>query len=140
VERGLETMNYENAEKKYQLSVDFVDPDYFLARIHEFEKKYKKNWGDFLAEYALNPTSSDSSTSCDFTEWAFLCKHFMSELIRVDSSGPPGQAENNGFGEPELNSGSFFWRCTFGCRGVLQKSREFVGHLLLHQAASPKSS
>ena len=92
------------------LPLEFVEKDYFLCRIREFEQKYNLGWGEFLARYSTGQLEADSSTGSDFTEWAFLCHNFMRELINVENSGPPGQMDNENLQEPEQNSGSFILR------------------------------
>lgn len=92
------------------LPVESVEKDYFLCRVRQFEQQYQMSWGEFLAQYSTGRLDADPSKACDFTEWAFLCQNFMSELIRVESSGPPGQIDNADVQEPEQNSGSFILR------------------------------
>jgi hypothetical protein len=90
------------------LSVDFVQPSYFLGRIQQFEIKYKNEyngWGEFLSAYSKGQVDRDNS---DFDEWAFLCEHFMENLIESgDDVGPPG-AKGYAPQKPESDSGFFF--------------------------------
>lgn len=103
-------MSHEHDNKvRFQLPVEFVQADYFLCKIRGFEQQYNMNWGDFLAQYSNGKLKADSRSSRDYTEWAFLCHNFMSELVKMEGSGPPGQAEQRDLKEPELISGSFIW-------------------------------
>lgn len=78
----------------------FVDDDYFLIRVQQFEQKYKLGWGEFLVEYDSGRLDPERDNR-DFVEWSFLCRTFLREL--VIGEGPPG---DDIFPEkPELNSG-----------------------------------
>ncbi len=103
-------MSQEHDNKvRFQLPVEFVQADYFLCRIRAFEQKYNMNWGDFLAQYSNGILKADSLASRDYTEWAFLCHNFMSELVRMEGADPPGQAQHEDLKKPEFNSGFFIW-------------------------------
>ena len=84
-------MSEQNAKSTNSaFSVNFVQSDYFLVRIREFEMRYRnafENWEHFYAEYSKGTLDKNNS---DYDEWAFLCTHFMSQLI--DGEGPPGGA------------------------------------------------
>ena len=90
------------------LSVNFVQSDYFLERIQQFEIKYKdeyNGWGAFLSDYSKGLADRDNS---DFDEWAFLCEHFLEDLIESgDDTGPPG-AKKYAPQKPESDSGFSF--------------------------------
>jgi hypothetical protein len=101
-------MSQINQTTKTELSVSFVQADYFLNRIHEFENKYQsewQGWGDFLSAYEKNQVDRSNS---DLDEWAFLCNHFMMALIESGRDvGPPG-AERYAPQKPESDSGFCF--------------------------------
>lgn len=78
----------------------FVDDDYFLVRVKQFEQKYNRGWGEFLSEYDSGRLDPERENR-DYVEWSFLCRTFLREL--VVGEGPPG---DDVFPEkPELNSG-----------------------------------
>ena len=65
------------------LKTVYVDDDYFLLRVKQFEQKYKMEWGKFLGDY--NSERLDPNRECrDFVEWSFLCRTFLRELIVMD--------------------------------------------------------
>lgn len=89
------------------LPVGFVQSDYFLARVREFEHKYRQSWFEFFAAYSHVDTDQDN---LDFEEWAFLCEQFFGQLIEMDE-GPPGPLESAPLQKPEADSGfRFLWR------------------------------
>ncbi len=105
------------------LKTEFVDSDYFLLRVRHFEQQYNQSWGKFLGAY----TSGQLDTkNADFAEWAFLCRNFLSELIRSEEEGegPPGLDDNVPSDKPESDSGFCFWarsllgRLNVRCRGI----------------------
>ncbi len=100
--------NINQTDTKSALSVTFVQASYFLERIQQFEIKYKNKyngWGEFLSAYSNGQVDRDNS---DFDEWAFLCEHFMEDLIQSgDDTGPPG-AKGYAPQKPESDSGFFF--------------------------------
>lgn len=87
------------------LETVYVDDDYFLLRVKQFEQKHKMEWGKFLGDY--DSGRLDPNRECrDFVEWSFLCRTFLRELIVMDE-GPPG--DTSVFPEkPEVNSGFCF--------------------------------
>jgi hypothetical protein len=89
------------------LKVDVVAADYFLLRVKEYERRYKMDWGDFLAKYASGQVDKER-TNRDFAEWAFLCKTFSSELIQIEAESPPGGISNATSEKPENISGFCF--------------------------------
>lgn len=97
-----------NQTSKAELSVHFVQASYFLDRIHEFETKYQnkwQGWGEFLSDYSKDRVDHDNS---DLDEWAFLCNHFMADLIESGrDTGPPG-AKRYTPQKPESDSGFCF--------------------------------
>src|SRR5271157_3857239 len=89
------------------LKTEFVDSDYFLVRVRQFEQQYNESWGKFFGEY-----TSGQADKCnpDFVEWAFLCRNFLGELIRAEEGeGPPGSAASIFPEKPEIDSGFCFW-------------------------------
>lgn len=124
-------MSHEHDTKvKFQLPVEFVQADYFLCRIHGFERQYNMNWGDFLAQYSKGNLKADSVASRDYTEWAFLCHNFMSELIRMEGCDPPGQTAHGNVKEPEFNSGSFIWGGLVRRKSIFRERGERAWHRL----------
>jgi hypothetical protein len=97
-----------NQTENAALSVNFVQAEYFLERIHGFEVKYRdkwQGWGAFLSDYSQNLVDRDNS---DLDEWAFLCNHFMGKLIEsARDNGPPG-AKRYDSQKPEGDSGFCF--------------------------------
>lgn len=101
-------MSHINQTTKTEFSVNFVQASYFLGRIHEFEVKYRdqwQGWGEFLSDYSKKRVDRDNS---DFDEWAFLCNHFMADLIQSGhDTGPPGD-KRYAPQKPESDSGFCF--------------------------------
>lgn len=83
------------------LQPQFVQADYFLCRIRDFEAKYQKTWGQFYAEW-FSLEKRDTGNP-ELIEWAFLCRTFLPELIEQEAE-PPGGSSNLSQ-EPESNSG-----------------------------------
>src|SRR2546428_9986683 len=67
------------------LTAKFVQTDYFLCRVREFELKYQMDWGKFLAEFRTGKLPADPDVYAEYTEWAFLCDTFLKELIELES-------------------------------------------------------
>ena len=119
------------AEGDFVLKTEFVDPDYFLLRVRHFERQYNLSWGKFLGEYASGQRDSERENP-DFVEWAFLCRNFLSELIRSEEEGegPPGSITSVSPDEPEADSGFCFWarsvlrKLNVRCRGILRACGE----------------
>jgi hypothetical protein len=89
------------------VSVNFVQADFFVNRIREFETKYQMPWEQFMAQYTTGKLPRGCQET-DFTEWAFLCNNFMEELLKPLGAGPPPEQENAAeVKEPEVISGSF---------------------------------
>jgi hypothetical protein len=113
-----------NSQNDSILAVDFVKSDFFLNRIHGFEKKYDLRWDQFLAEYTTGRLH-DACKNTDYAEWAFLCNNFMSELLRLNQESPPVQKSSSERQKPEADSGFFFLRRCFVRRPILfRDSRE----------------
>jgi hypothetical protein len=74
------------------LKPDVVASDYFVLRVKEYERQYNQGWGDFLGKYESGELDRERENR-DFVEWAFLCRTFSSELIRIEAKGPPGDAD-----------------------------------------------
>jgi hypothetical protein len=93
-----------NTVEEKILDTQFVDADYFLVRIHEFENKYGFDWVEFLSRYR-----DDESLylNRDFNEWAFLCRNFREELLAADTKAPPGEFTGRILEKPDLESGFF---------------------------------
>jgi len=93
------------------LKTEFVDPDYFLVRVRQFEQQYNESWGKFFGEYTSGQADKYNP---DFVEWAFLCRNFLGELIRAEEGeGPPGSVSSILPEKPETDSGFCFWaRCS----------------------------
>ena len=110
----MEMNEHTNITVNSELSVNFVQSGYFLNRVHEFEAKYSdqwENWLEFLAEYRCRNNSVDFGNS-DFDEWAFLCEHFMPDLLRQDPDRSPPDADISSR-RPEIDSGLCFWRSAY---------------------------
>ena len=92
------------------LTVTFVNSIDFLNRIKEFEVKYEMNWGEFLAKFTSGKFSTCTEEYSDYTEWAFLCKAFLSDLIQLEGKSPPCKVgtEAGNSEKPELISGFCF--------------------------------
>lgn len=99
-------MNEQNTKSiNTGLSVNFVQDDYFLIRIREFEIQYHndfQDWGDFYAQYSKGTLDKNNF---DYDEWAYLCRHFMSALI--EGEDPPGPKVESAQ-KPESDSGFCF--------------------------------
>ena len=114
--------------RKPILNVNFVDKTFFLQRVREFEQKYEMQWDQFLAEYSTGRLAS-GRCNADFAEWAFLCRSFMSELLKPDDVSPPTQESEAKSKEPEADSGFFaLWRGSCSIRKPTSNaSRLFSG-------------
>ena len=107
------------------LNIAFVQSDFFLNRIHEFEEKYRMQWGEFLAQYTMG--TLDGCKNADYAEWAFLCNSFMSELVSSDETSPPGIESNSEPQKPERDSGFFIlWGEIVRRSNLLRASRKSV--------------
>lgn len=95
-------------EQEPVLRTRFVESDYFLVRIRTLEQKYEMEWGEFLGKYNTGKLEEGYRSNSDYIEWAFLCNNFMSELVREEYTGPPGNSGNSCLEEPEISSGSSF--------------------------------
>ena len=85
-----------------------VTSPYFIERVHEFEVEYGTNWGDFLAQFAKGKLPDDPYRAADYTEWAFLCRTFATELIAADSTGPPCHESFGDYEKPGHSPGFSF--------------------------------
>ena len=92
------------------LEAKFVQDDYFLCRIKDFEYMYGRDWGTFLADFKTGKFSPTENRYADFTEWAFLCTTFMSELIAHEGTDPPKSETLDwmNYQKPESDSGFWF--------------------------------
>ena len=107
---GVKTMITQTVEEKI-LNTQFVDADYFLLRIHEFENKYGWDWVEFERLYKAD---DNLYLNRDFNEWAFLCRNFREELLAADTESPPGDCAGRILEKPDFESG-FFIRWEQGC-------------------------
>src|SRR5271166_2182992 len=88
-------------------NAQFVDADYFVLRVKQFEQKYNQGWGEFLGEYESGRLDTERRNR-DYLEWAFLCRTFLSELIKEDGGEPPGDEPSTFSEKPESISGFRF--------------------------------
>jgi hypothetical protein len=77
----------------------YVDSDFFVLRVREYEKKYDKTWLEFWTEF--NAGQLSDPTNPEFGQWAMLCRAYWTELITAD--GPPLSEFKPS--KPELSSG-----------------------------------
>jgi len=115
---------YEITAREMVLKTEFVDSDYFLLRVKHFEQQYNQSWGQFFGEYTSGRLDLDRKNP-DYIEWAFLCRTFLSELIKEeDGESPPGQVTSVFPEKPEIDSGFCFWAMPLPrnvdvrCRGI----------------------
>lgn len=92
-----------NKKESTLLQPRFVQADYFLCKVKEYELRYRMSWGQFFADFSSGRLKKDDS---DYMEWAFLCRTFLPELIELEKKSPPGET-NEIAEEPESNSGFF---------------------------------
>jgi hypothetical protein len=106
------------------LKTEFVDSDYFLLRVKHFERQYNQSWGKFFGEYTAGHLDRENP---DFVEWGFLCRNFLSELIRTEEEGegPPGSTPRLFPEKPEVDSGFCFWARSM-LRNISVRCREIL--------------
>jgi hypothetical protein len=108
------------------VGVGFVDVDFFLDRIREFECKYSTPWQQFVAEYSAGKWSGGCENA-DFAEWNFLCNNFTVELLRPLDTGPPVEEHTIEGQKPESISGFLlFWGNIVRSVAICQKRRRYL--------------
>jgi len=85
-----------------------VDSQYFLARIKQFEDKYRMKSWNFQVLYENEKFRKElpeysGRAAVDYSEWAFLCEN----LVYIDES-PPCVINSEDQQRPEQNSGLCF--------------------------------
>jgi hypothetical protein len=97
--------------KEAMLTMNYVNVDFFLKRVRDFEKQYDMTWQQFVAEYSNGTLISSCEGNTDFAEWNFLCGKFTAELLKTSQASPPAREENFEGQKPEAISGfSIFGR------------------------------
>lgn len=90
------------------LNVNFVDEDFFVRKIRVFERQYQMPWDEFLSNYKAGKLENADANSSDYSEWAFLCRSFMPQLLSdLVDTGPP-ECFTPERQKPESNSGFSF--------------------------------
>jgi hypothetical protein len=102
-------MSDHGRSSKPHVTVNFVQSEFFVNRIHELEAKYDMKWQVFVAEYSTGNLPG-ACKNTDFVEWDFLCTNFASELLKPLEAGPPAEEQFLESQKPEANSGFFDFR------------------------------
>lgn len=87
------------------------DAQYFLARIKEFEKKYRMESWQFQTLYENSPqelVGYSGRSAVDYSEWAFLYENFNSQMRQTLFGSPPEMVNDTDQQKPEQSSGFCF--------------------------------
>ncbi len=94
--------------KRDVINTNFVDKEYFLHRAKDFEQKYQMDWPDFFVRFRQGKLDADAVQYADYTEWAFICTTFVTDLINMEGPGPPIEdGFENSSRKPEFNTQAF---------------------------------